>query len=547
VAWRIAAVLALLVFTASYRFNTLGGALGGFDDDHFVHFVYAKQVEAGEQPLRDFDGLGLQGARPSLTYEASAAAQRLLGDTFRSEALLTVGALAVAAAITFWTAAVSASPAPAFVATLMTVLLAPKLYNYPKVLLLALAAAGAVWYARRQSRDVVVALAVLTAVAFLFRHDYAVYVGLSTVLVLAFASGGIRRAASRIVLYGALSVVLLLPSLLYVQSHGGLGAYLADGLEQSRNEAGRTELQWPRFTWAAGDGESGLLASEDNAVAWLYYLHLLLPVLVLAALARRPAGPVDRDVRKALFAIALATLVINPLLLRGNVGARLGDVGPLTAVLFAALANRVLRGGGHVARIAGALAIAAIAVPTVRAVWTVGSVRSELDTSGWSDSIGKITAQAGRRWTELGALPAAYWSGEPSGASLRAAQYLNQCTTPDDRIVVMAYQPELLALADRRFGAGRAAVLPDLLSEDEHERVMLQRWRQQQVPLVLTEPGDDYASDYRDQFAVLDGYLQSEYEPAGTLPIDGGELRVLRRRTRAAVRQFGDEGLPCFR
>src|SRR5688572_16874503 len=55
VVWRVAGALALVVFTASYRFNTLGGALGGFDDDHFVHFVYAKQVEAGEQPLRDFD------------------------------------------------------------------------------------------------------------------------------------------------------------------------------------------------------------------------------------------------------------------------------------------------------------------------------------------------------------------------------------------------------------------------------------------------------------------------------------------------------------
>ncbi|MGH9202187.1 MAG: hypothetical protein ACRD2A_13240, partial [Vicinamibacterales bacterium] len=63
-------VLASLVFVlvALYRFNTLGGALGGFDNDHFLHFVYAKQVQAGEQPLRDFLDAGLQGARPSLTY-----------------------------------------------------------------------------------------------------------------------------------------------------------------------------------------------------------------------------------------------------------------------------------------------------------------------------------------------------------------------------------------------------------------------------------------------------------------------------------------------
>ena len=139
-------IVLLMVFTALYRFNTLGGALGGFDDDHFVHFAYAKQVQAGEQPLRDFDGLGLQGARPSLTYEASAAAQSLLGNNLRSEALLTAGALALAAALTFHAASLGAAPGWAFAATVLTVLLAPKLYTYPKVLLLAAAMVGVMSY-----------------------------------------------------------------------------------------------------------------------------------------------------------------------------------------------------------------------------------------------------------------------------------------------------------------------------------------------------------------------------------------------------------------
>ena len=87
----VISIVAILLFGGVflYRFNTLGGAYGGFDNDHFLHFVHAKQVEAGEQPLRDFLDAGLQGARPSLTYELSAAAQRYLGDNLRSEALLT--------------------------------------------------------------------------------------------------------------------------------------------------------------------------------------------------------------------------------------------------------------------------------------------------------------------------------------------------------------------------------------------------------------------------------------------------------------------------
>ena len=92
----IITVVAILLFgwVFLYRFNTLGGAFGGFDNDHFLHFVYAKQVQAGEQPLRDFLDAGLQGARPSLTYELSAAAQTYLGNNLRSEAWLTVGGVA---------------------------------------------------------------------------------------------------------------------------------------------------------------------------------------------------------------------------------------------------------------------------------------------------------------------------------------------------------------------------------------------------------------------------------------------------------------------
>src|SRR5688572_5298293 len=66
----IAVAFGLLI--GAYRFNTLGGALGGFDNDHFIFFVYGKEVQAGAQPLRDFLDFGLQGARPSLMFELSA-------------------------------------------------------------------------------------------------------------------------------------------------------------------------------------------------------------------------------------------------------------------------------------------------------------------------------------------------------------------------------------------------------------------------------------------------------------------------------------------
>jgi hypothetical protein len=268
------AVVLLVVFTATYRFNTLGGALGGFDNDHFVHFAYAKQVQAGEQPLRDFDGIGLQGVRPSLSYEASAAAQSLLGNNLRSEAILTVGALAVAAALTVYAASFVGATGWAVGATLLTVFLAPKLYNYPKVLLLAASMVAVMSYARRRSRGSIAALAAIAAVAFLFRHDYAAYVGVSAVVVIAAAAGGIRRAARHLGAYALVAILLLAPSLWYVQRQVGLFEYLREGLEQSRVEAARTDLGWPQFVGVAEDGRPvtalTALSVEQNAVAWLY-------------------------------------------------------------------------------------------------------------------------------------------------------------------------------------------------------------------------------------------------------------------------------------
>ena len=122
-----------------YRFNTLGGAFGGFDNDHFLHFVYAKQVQAGEQPLRDFLDAGLQGARPSLTYELSAAAQTYLGNNLRSEAWLTVGGVALGAAVAFIAGSMIAPWPWALATALLSALISPKLYGYPKVLVTAVA------------------------------------------------------------------------------------------------------------------------------------------------------------------------------------------------------------------------------------------------------------------------------------------------------------------------------------------------------------------------------------------------------------------------
>ena len=70
------AVLFVLVFATVflYRFNTLGGALGGFQNDEFGYLARARQIQAGDVPFRDFNDPGW-----FLTDYLAAAAQWLGG------------------------------------------------------------------------------------------------------------------------------------------------------------------------------------------------------------------------------------------------------------------------------------------------------------------------------------------------------------------------------------------------------------------------------------------------------------------------------------
>ena len=99
----IAAVVAVVVGVGAFlfRFNTLGGTLGGFDNDHFTRLIRADMLLQGEQPLRDFADAELRGAWPALTYAMSAWAQQIGGRTLLPEAYLTVGLLTLAFVIVF--------------------------------------------------------------------------------------------------------------------------------------------------------------------------------------------------------------------------------------------------------------------------------------------------------------------------------------------------------------------------------------------------------------------------------------------------------------
>jgi hypothetical protein len=245
------AAVALIAFVIAacsflYRFNTLGGPLGGFDNDHFPQLVRSITMLDGERPLRDFTDAELRALWPAPTYSTSALAQRVFGRSLRSEAMLTVGMLSIGAAALFLVSTrFAAAILPALVATMLAVALRPALYNYPKIVLYTLAVGAMLGYARRPTNVRLVMLGLVVGIAALFRHDHGVYLGVAAAALLVFMHG--RRMLRPIALLTATCALMLLPGIALAEIDGGFMRYLRESLELSRQEAGRTTNTGVRF------------------------------------------------------------------------------------------------------------------------------------------------------------------------------------------------------------------------------------------------------------------------------------------------------------
>ena len=243
---RAASAAAVLVAVLSffYRFNALGGAFGGFGNDHFIHLSRARQIVAGELPFRDFSDPGAP-----LTSLTSALAQWLFGYSLIGEAILSVGALSIGAGLTCWLAfRITGRVWPGLVVGLLQIAIAPRLYNYPKILLTAAGILIAWRYVDRPSPARLYALPAIIAVGFLFRHDYAIYLGtLAAATVLLVHRRDVTAGARLVAQVALLSLLALAPFLLFLQASGGVVRYFTQSAQFARADSRRTSFTFPVF------------------------------------------------------------------------------------------------------------------------------------------------------------------------------------------------------------------------------------------------------------------------------------------------------------
>ena len=637
---------ALLAFATAFAYRWL---TVNFTNDQFVPLARAQHILRGELPVRDFFDPGV-----FLQNYTSAAALSLSGGTLLGEAASTIFFISLGAALTYVMATrLARSWIIGAAATATAVATFPRLYNYPKVFLFVLAIACAWRHQRAPTRGSLCVIAAVTAVAFLFRYDLAVYIGVSVIAFLAVlhwprSGAGWRPLAFSLGWYGGVTIVLLLPLLFFIQSVVGIPRYLA-GLSSQAREITTLRVNVPalRFDWAAPlvlidppserrihvrwktgvgeeerrqreqkyglsrpiadegttfsymvtnsdrdnisalvadpavddtngiDRERGELAIREspfrraqrsipllrmdlapgvltftNAVAWLYYATLALPILAVATLIGRRLyshAALDRaDDRATVVMLITLCAIVGQSLVRESPETRLPDIAAPMAVLGAWVAGVwIRRDMRHFrARMAATLAFGCV---TLWSAAAFGELGGRFVTTGVLAGRGGVQERFEKVNEYLGTSPPIDgWYDNGSVALRTLAQWLRACTTPTDRLLVLGWAPDLYFFADRPFAGGQVYLYPGWHSSAADQELTVERLKRQRTPVAISPVDGEVAT--RLTFPIVAAYVDQNYTHAMRSRFDSAwEYDVLVRRDISPVRTYEPLQLPCYR
>lgn len=624
------------VVTFFYRYLT-----PEFTNDHFVHLSRAFQIVEGEVPLRDFFDPGL-----FLQYYASAAVLLWSGHNLFGEALLTAGFMALGSALTFLAATwLSRSYTIAAVAAALGILAMPRLYSYPKVVFYVLAVVVGWCYVHRPGRFWAAALALTTTVAFLFRYDHGVYISVSiAVLLLVRHWPHLQDTGKAMVTYGLITLVLLSPFLIFLQSTVGIleqvgnispqvgGAttvrvnwmpfefnrdapfimrvppsgprvnvrwagdlsdeargrleqthellspqhieestwsyvlphedreYLAKLIDDPAvadthglDRAGRTlevvtpgyvrlQHEWPIVRTRIATG----LFNNANALAWFYYVALLLPLIAAAMLGWQTwkGGISKEEAAVVAMAIVLCVIIVQTLV-RGSPDSRLADIANPIVVVGAWLSAQCLAGAGSTRPIGRALVRTALVVVATITAWSVGTnadgttslvtSRVLLGPAGVRDRLAIVTER-------LHARPVDNWARRAPGIG-GLTRYVYECTASTDHLFVTWFAPQVYFQSERPFGGGQVALQQGWYSTPADQRVSVALLQRQQVPIVL----ENMDWEYELHFPILAEYVRSHYRNVEIPPDWAQGYRVLVDPNVKPTGTYDLFDMPCYR
>ncbi len=372
--------------------------------------------------------------------------------------------------------------------------------------------------------------------AFLFRHDYGVYIGFASVVafVLArFAAPESRRPASLLkdaAAYAAGVAILVLPWAVVVQLSEGLIEYV-----QARTmlyERPTTTFVYPTLLmWNPVSVLTSWIRAPlspeaaQNAALWLRQIGLLVPLFLLAAAgfqwrrSRRDGVAVPLDAWRMMLAGAFLAVVAAALF-------REPPYVVVSAPVTAALSATFLRRRSGLAHTTAVVVL--ILTCGAALIWTKDSplFRPADLPRGLSRAYDQLMASP--------PIPA-----ESTGAPSLRLQYLRDCSVRGDRLFVTGSTPYHIGYYARRGPAGGHLYWRLRWRRgDAHEQQSLELLQRQSVPFAIST-NDKVLDDLR-FYPRIREYMAQHYRA-----LDGGWLLVDTRRQPTGT--FEPLGYPCFR
>jgi hypothetical protein len=343
--------------------------------------------------------------------------------------------------------------------------------------------------------------------------------------------------------YAGATAIILLPSLIWVQVYEGVVTYLSVALRTSGVESRRTTLAWPAI-------DLSIPFDGPSTTAITYYLFWALPLLALAIVLMRHVrsnGQPDRSERATVVALAALAISANVFFLRSNLAARFGD-GAIPGGAAGGMDGK-RRAAWRVAAspYAGESAAGRPApVADSHARTCTGNWRAMLRTPGSRRLVSRVRTQSRMVTAELSQLPAAALHQGLADGRLRASQYLAECTSPEDRVLVAAYAPEVEVFAQRGFAGGQPTgqfVVVYLRGRSEGNAGALGS------AVRADRAGhDNLESDFVGDYPLLARRVAERYHEAGSIPLgDEDRFRVFVENDRPVRGTDTFFGLPCFR
>lgn len=485
----------------------------------------------GEWPSRDFVDLGAP-----LTYAISAAAQAIFGARQLTEALLMACAFGLGAVLTLRAGMMmTGSVTLGVAAALIELLVYPRTYSYPKMVLYAAAALAFLWYSSRPSVARIVGLAALAACAALVRHDHGLYIGIASVAAVVLSpipADRIRGGASVAILAAAV-FVFMLPYFIYLQTVDGIVAHLQRG-------AAFTALEVPRQRLTV----AGLPAYD----AWLLAAVWVAPIAALVVLAvplRRRREGAWAAWRRVVPVVVLA-VVGNAGLIRDRLDVRLPDAIVAPALLMVWLVFQAWRMPPRPSALAARVIAVAALIVTMRYAAIMGSVEEQLDRANVLAGLDRVP----QRLVSLVRDMDRPWAGRlvPSAAAAEMRpffDYVPRCIPPDQRLLVAAFLPEIAVLSQRPFAGGQIWFMPGALKTPADHALVMRRLERQRVPVVvLRRPTyDELALD----FPELDAYIRERFTEVARWSLGDPDAVYLLMDTKQATGTDQKTGWPCFR